>query len=209
MGGLRTLGLAGCVALCGAGSVLAETAPLYLAQGFDINELLKGGAPPVVTAPDMPMRGLPALPEAAQATSIAPLPPVAAFPVSALAGRWSGVGSACADRLLEFRPSGDRFIGESTWRDPVDGYRITTVFDAAPGAALPGGAHPDDPARFFSYAVQYPARVTRRDGSGAVVNLVEEIPVTLLVSRDDDHLSLRIVEPVTDCRYARPADPSN
>ncbi|SNS43514.1 hypothetical protein [Antarctobacter heliothermus] len=211
MRGLCTLGLAACIALGGAGHARTQTdpPPLRLAQGFDINELLKGGAPPEATAPDLPMRGLTASPEAAVETTVDALPPVAPFPPSALAGRWTGVGSACDDRQLEFQQSGDRYTAESTRVDPVDGYQVTTLFDATPGPALPGAAHPDDPSRFFSYARQFPARVTRRDGSGAVVDLVEDIAVTLLVSRDTDTLTLRIVEPVTECRFARPADPVN
>lgn len=208
MSGLRALGLAGCVALCSAGSAGAEPdpAPLRLAQGFDINDLLKGGPPSTGPTTDLPMRGLPPPPEAATPVPVAALPPVAAFPASVLAGRWTGIGAACAERLLDFQPSSDGYTGVSTWVDPVDGYRITTRFDATSGTALPGAPHPADTARYFSFARQYAARVTRRDGSGAVVGLVEDIPVTLLVSTDATSLVLRIVEPVTDCRYARPGN---
>lgn len=213
-------GIAVCLALVcqGAGAETDELEPLILSQGFDINELLKGGngaqperqtpqpvRPPGAADVTGVLRDAPRPAPLRQESAVAAALPVSPFAANALVGVWTGREAVCSGREILFRARGDGYAGEAVNVDPVDGYRVLTRIAAEPEAILEGDPYPGDGQAFFSYARRYAARVTRLDPDGNVLDLVDGWPVTLLVAREagGDRLILRFAEPVTYCTYSR------
>ncbi|MBY6119236.1 hypothetical protein [Mameliella alba] len=199
------------VAAGGAEADPPET--LRLAQGLDINTLLKDG--PASPAPESNrpadltdlLRGTPAPgPEAMEVPS--PLPAaraVSAFPDTALAGKWTGQGTGCSGVSITFTIGDAGFDGHSLWTDPDNGSILTTRVTARADRTRAGKTLPGQPDAYLSFARQYAARITRTDASGRVANMLDDYPVTLLVAHDPDAggLVLRFVEPVTPCAFTR------
>lgn len=184
---------------------------LRLAQGLDINSLLKDGpasSTPETNRPANPtglLRGAPA-PEAVELLS--PLPaarPVSAFPASALAGKWTGRGIGCNGLSLTFTARDDGFDGKGIWTDPVDGSAFTTRVTARAARERAGKALPGQPAAYLAYARQYAARITRTDASGQVADMLDDHPAIFLVAREPatGGLVLRFVAPLTPCIFAQ------
>ncbi|MBW4983942.1 hypothetical protein KZZ07_15465 [Mameliella sp. CS4] len=186
---------------------------LRLAQGLDINNLLKDGPAspaPETNRPADPtdlLRGAP-VPGAEAMEVPSPLPAaraVSAFPDAALAGSWTGLGSGCSRFSITFTISDDGFDGQSLWTDPVDGSTLTTRVTARADRTRAGKTLPGQPDAYLSFARQYAARITRTDASGQVADMLDDYPVALLVARQPDTggLVLRFVEPVTPCTFTR------
>ncbi|WP_167646121.1 hypothetical protein [Mameliella alba] len=186
---------------------------LRLAQGLDINTLLKDG--PASPAPESNrpadltdlLRGTPAPgPEAMEVPS--PLPAaraVSAFPDAALAGSWTGQGTGCSGVSITFTIGDAKFDGHSLWTDPDNGSILTTRVTARADRVRTGKPLPGQPDAYLSFARQYAARITRTNASGRVADMLDDYPVTLLVAHDPDAggLVLRFVEPVTPCAFTR------
>ncbi|WP_421917658.1 hypothetical protein [Mameliella sp.] len=215
---MQTLGLrylATSLALAATAGVAEPDVPkaLRLAQGLDINSLLKDGpasSTPETNRPANPtdlLRGAPApAPEAVEVPS--PLPaarPVSAFPASALAGKWAGRGIGCNGLSLTFTARDDGFDGKGIWTDPVDGSAFTTRVTARAASERAGKALPGQPAAYLAYARQYAARITRTGASGQVADMLDDHPAIFLVAREPatGGLVLRFVAPLTPCIFVQ------
>ncbi|MBY6114532.1 hypothetical protein KUW09_08650 [Mameliella alba] len=177
---------------------------LWQAQGFDINDLLKGGQNPL--PPQDPadlMRGLP--PSRAPEADDPVQPPATRFPDAVLLGEWTGRAPHCTDRRFAFVRSEEGYRGLGKRLDPIDGFTEVIRLDATPSTVLDDAPHPEAPDALSGYARVYPARITRQDAKGAVLDMVKDWPVHLIVAHMPDRAGfiLRFAEPISICSYLR------
>ncbi|SMX35788.1 hypothetical protein MAA8898_00644 [Maliponia aquimaris] len=183
------------------------------AQGLDINDLLRGGTGDTpertVPAPVDPgltdrLRGAPPWQaESAADSPLLPAPPVLPFAETALAGRWTGVGAQCAGQYLDLTATDGGYAGTFQRRNARSGRQVVTRIAAQPDKPWQGAPHPLQDGAFFSFARQYAAQVTPPASTAPVPE--GGWPLTLILAREAETgaLTLRFLEPVTVCAFAR------